>query len=245
MLVLLAFSLIILGYIIGAVPVGLLIVKRITGKDIRMVGSGRSGATNVIRAAGMWAGVTTAILDLIKGALPILVAKLILPSLPWAHVLVGVSAVLGHNHSIFLRESVTDHKTGRKKTVLRGGAGGVTTVGGAIGLWVWTGAIVIPAGSAILFGIGYASVATMSGAIMTTIIMAVRSNQGLAPSAYIYYGVMCLLLQLWALRPNIRRLINGTERLIGWRAKRMTGNMTADPTSLSQDLNQIKNVKKT
>ena len=100
---------------------------------------------------------------------------------------------------------------------------------------VLTGSIVIPAGAAILFGIGYASVATMSGAIMTTIIMMVRSNQGLLPSAYIYYGVMCLLLQLWALRPNIRRLMNGTERLIGWRAKRMTGNMTADPTSINQD----------
>ena len=232
---LLTLILIILGYIIGAVPVGLVIVKRITGKDVRMVGSGRIGATNVMRAAGIWAGVTTAILDLIKGALPILIAKLILPSVPWAHVLVGVSAVLGHNHSIFLRQSVIDHKTGRKKTVLRGGAGGVTTVGGAIGLWVWTGAIVIPAGAAILFGIGYASVATMSGAIMTTVIMTVRSNQGLVPSAYIYYGVMCLLLQLWALRPNIQRLINGTERLIGWRAKRLTGKMTADPTSLNQE----------
>ena len=237
MLTPLTFGLIIIGYVIGAVPVGLLIVKRITGKDVRMVGSGRIGATNVMRAAGMWAGVTTAILDLVKGALPILIAKLIMPSdeYAWVHVLVGVSAVLGHNHSIFLRESITDPKTGRKKTILRGGAGGVTTVGGAIGLWVWTGSIVIPAGAAILFGIGYASVATMSGAIMTTIIMMVRSNQGLLPSAYIYYGVMCLLLQLWDLRPNIRRLINGTERLIGWRAKRMTGNMTADPTSINQD----------
>ena len=235
MLSILTLILIILGYIIGAVPVGLVIVKRMTGQDVRMIGSGRSGATNVMRAAGMWAGVTTAMLDLIKGALPILIAKSIMPSVPWAHVLVGVAAVLGHNHSIFLKESVTDHKTGRKKTVLRGGAGGVTTIGGAIGLWVWTGAIIIPTGAAILFGIGYASLATMSGSIMTTAIMVVRSNQGLVPSAYIYYGIMCLSLQLWALRPNIKRLINGTERLVGWRAKRMTGKMTADPTTLNQD----------
>ncbi|GIS66985.1 MAG: hypothetical protein CM1200mP6_00530 [Anaerolineaceae bacterium] len=54
-----------------------------------------------------------------KGALPILIAKLIMPSdeYAWVHVLVGVSAVLGHNHSIFLRESITDPKTGRKKTI--------------------------------------------------------------------------------------------------------------------------------
>jgi glycerol-3-phosphate acyltransferase PlsY len=224
-----------LGYVIGAVPVGLLIVKRMTGKDIRMVGSGRSGATNVIRAAGMGAGLTTALLDLVKGALPIWLVKLILPDWPWAHVLTGVAAVLGHNYSIFLREVVTDPQTGRIRTVLRGGAGGVTTVGGAIGLWAWTGAILVPAGAAILFGIGYASLATMSVGIMTTVIMAVRTSQGFAPAAYVYYGLSCLALQLWALRPNIKRLLNGTERLVGWRAKRLTGKLTADPTSLNRE----------
>ena len=231
-----------LAYVIGAVPVGLLIVKRMTGKDIRMVGSGRSGATNVIRAAGMAAGITTALLDLVKGALPIWLVKLVLPLVlpdwpwaPWAHVLAGVAAVLGHNYSIFLREVVTDPKTGRARTVLRGGAGGVTTVGGAIGLWAWTGAILVPTGAAILFGIGYASVATMSGGVLTTAIMAVRASQGLAPTAYVYYGLSCFALQLWALRPNIKRLLNGTERLVGWRAKRLTGKLTADPTALNRE----------
>jgi glycerol-3-phosphate acyltransferase PlsY len=224
-----------LAYVIGAVPVGLLIVKRMTGKDIRMVGSGRSGATNVIRAAGMAAGITTALLDLVKGALPIWLVKLVLPDWPWAHVLTGVAAVLGHNYSIFLREVVTNPKTGRARTVLRGGAGGVTTVGGAIGLWAWTGAILVPTGAAILFGIGYASVATMSGGLLTTAIMAVGASQGLAPTPYVYYGLSCFALQLWALRPNIKRLLNGTERLVGWRAKRLTGKLTADPTALNRE----------
>ncbi|HAJ05774.1 MAG TPA: hypothetical protein DCL76_04390 [Chloroflexi bacterium] len=223
------------GYIIGAVPVGLLIVKKMTGKDIRKIGSGRSGATNVMRAAGIWAGITTAILDLIKGILPILIARLWMPEAPWVHVIAGTSAVLGHNHSIFLRESIVDPRTGREKIILGGGAGGVTTVGGAIGLWIWNGAIIIPAGAAILFGIGYASVATMSGAIITTAIMFMRFQNGSAPGAYIYYGVICFILQLWALRPNIKRLMNGTERLIGWRAKRLTGTITADPASHNQE----------
>ena len=224
-----------LGYVIGAVPVGLLIVKRMTGKDIRMVGSGRSGATNVIRAAGMGAGLTTALLDLVKGALPIWLVKLVLPEWPWAHVLAGVAAVLGHNYSVFLRELVTNPQTGRTRTVLRGGAGGATTVGGAIGLWAWTGVILVPTGAAILFGVGYASLATMSGGIMTTVIMAVRTSQDLAPAAYVYYGLSCFALQLWALRPNIKRLLNGTERLVGWRAKRLTGKLTADPTTLNRE----------
>lgn len=230
-----AILLVAFGYVIGAVPVGLLIVRRITGKDIRMVGSGRSGATNVIRAAGMGAGLITALLDLMKGALPIWLVKLILPDWPWAHVLAGVAAVLGHNYSIFLREIVEDPQTGHTRTVLRGGAGGVTTVGGAIGLWPWAGAILVPSGAAILFGVGYASLATISVGTLTTAIMAVRTSQGIAPAAYIYYGLACCVLQLWALRPNIKRLLNGTERLVGWRAKRLTGKLTADPTSLNHE----------
>jgi len=230
-----AIMMVALGYVIGAVPVGLVIVKRMTGKDIRKVGSGRSGATNVIRAAGIGAGLTTALLDLVKGALPIWLVKLVLPAWPWAHMLAGVAAVLGHNYSVFLREVVTDTQTGRKRTVLRGGAGGVTTVGGAIGLWAWSGAIVVPISAAILFGIGYASVATMSGGILTTVIMAVRTSEGLAPAPYVYYGLSCFALQLWALRPNIKRLLNGTERLVGWRAKRLTGELTADPTALNRE----------
>ena len=236
-----AIMMVVLGYVIGAIPVGLVIVKRMTGKDIRMVGSGRSGATNVIRAAGFGAGLTTALLDLFKGALPIWLVRLVLPEWEWAwaHVLTGVAAVLGHNFSIFLRETVTDAKTGRTKTVLRGGAGGVTTVGGAIGLWAWTGAILVPTGAAILFGIGYASLATISGGIMTTVIMTLRSSQGLSPTAYVYYGLACLALQLWALRPNIKRLLNGTERLVGWRAKRLSGELTADPTQFNQEEDPI------
>ena len=75
----------------------------------------------------------------------------------------------------------------------------------------------------------------MSGGIMTTVIMAVRTSQDLAPAAYVYYGLSCFALQLWALRPNIKRLLNGTERLVGWRAKRLTGKLTADPTTLNRE----------
>jgi hypothetical protein len=70
---------------------------------------------------------------------------------------------------------------------------------------------------------------------MTTIIMAMRASQGLAPEAYVYYGLSCLALQLWALRPNIKRLLNGTERLVGWRAKRLSGKFTADPPTLIRE----------
>lgn len=226
---------IVIGYLIGATPFGLFVVQKLTGKDIRKVGSGRSGATNVMRAAGLGAAITTALLDLAKGAAPIWIARYFAPGTPWVHVLSGIAAVVGHNYSIFLRDTTVNPITGRRKITLGGGAGGTTTVGGAIGLWPWNAAIIIPVAAGILFGIGYASMATMSIGIMTMIIMGIRANLGLSPWEYVVYGVCCFTLQLWALRPNIRRLAAGTERLVGWRAKRLTGDLTADPTTLNQD----------
>ena len=223
---------IVLGYIIGATPFGLFVVQKLTGKDIREVGSGRSGATNVMRAAGLGAALATALLDILKGAAPIWLAQRWAPDTPWVHVLSGVAAVIGHNYSVFLREIIVDPASGRRTIRLRGGAGGTTTVGGAIGLWPWNAAIIIPVGASILFGIGYASVATMSIGIMTMIIMGIRATLGLSPWEYVVYGVCCFALQLWALRPNIKRLVAGTERLVGWRAKRITGKLTADPAAL-------------
>ena len=96
-------SVIFLDYVFGSIPFGLLIVKLQTGKDIREVESGRTGGTNAMRAAGFWAGFATAMLDILKGAGAVLVAKWITPA-EWVHVVTPLAAILGHNHSIFLIE---------------------------------------------------------------------------------------------------------------------------------------------
>jgi len=227
--ILLVAAVLLIGYIVGATPVGVIVVKLLTGQDVRTVGSGRTGGTNVMRAAGFLPGFLTAMLDILKGAVPIWVSRALLPGLPWLDVAAGVMAVIGHNYSIFLRKVTVDPETGVKTRRLGGGAGGATTFGGAIGLWGWSAVIVFPIAVAIYFGIGYASVTTMSIGIIVSILMGVRFGLGLAPWQYILFGVVCFGLQLWALRPNIRRLRNGTERLVGWRAKRLSGKSTADP----------------
>jgi glycerol-3-phosphate acyltransferase PlsY len=130
-------------------------------------------------------------------------------------VLAGAAAVIGHNYSIFLAERKPD---GGWR--LRGGAGGATTVGGAMGLWFPSLFIIVPLAGLVLFGIGYASVATMSAALLATIIFAVRAALGYSPWAYAGYGLLTEVLLVIALLPNIRRLQQGTERRVGWRAKR-------------------------
>ena len=77
MQILLGIGVLLLGYIIGSVPFGWLIVKLKTGKDIRTIESGRTGGTNALRAAGFWAGLLTAILDILKGAVAVWIARVI------------------------------------------------------------------------------------------------------------------------------------------------------------------------
>src|SRR5690242_11412903 len=97
-------GIVLLSYVIGSIPFGLLIVKLKTGKDIRDVESGRTGGTNAMRAAGFWAGFATAMLDILKGAVGAWVAIWLVPDHYWVHVIAPLAAIIGHNHSIFLPE---------------------------------------------------------------------------------------------------------------------------------------------
>lgn len=200
------------AYLIGSIPVGLIVVRLSTGKNVLDENSGRTGGTNVMRTAGFWAGLVTAIGDVGKGALAVVLARSLLPGEPWAHAVAGALAILGHNHSIFLFE----RKDGRIR--LRGGAGGATAVGGGIALStsvVW----VLAAVPILLFGLGYASVTTLTVGALITLLLAVQAASGAVPGAYVGFGVGAVVLLVLALRPNLERLRRGEERLVGWRAK--------------------------
>ena len=130
-----------LAYVIGSIPFGLVIVKLKTGKDIREVESGRTGGTNALRAAGFWAGIGTALLDILKGAVAVWLARWISPEQAWLHVIAPLAAIIGHNYSIFLAE-----RDANGKFRLRGGAGGAPSVGGAWGLFPASILIILPLG---------------------------------------------------------------------------------------------------
>jgi glycerol-3-phosphate acyltransferase PlsY len=206
---------ILLSYVIGSTPTGPLIVKLKNGKDVREVESGRTGGTNVMRAAGFWAGLITALVDMLKGSAAVWLARALFPANPWVHVFSGLAAILGHNYSVYLFERDED---GHLRT--HGGAGGATTVGAALGLWAPSTLIILPLSVLIFYFIGYASVTTMSVAVIAIGVFAYRAWIGASPWVYILYGVLAEFLLIWALRPNIRRLIEGTERMSGFRAKR-------------------------
>lgn len=205
-----------LAYLIGSIPSGLIIVKLFTGKDIRSVESGRTGGTNAMRAAGIWAGIATAILDLCKGLGAVFFSHKLIPGNHiWLEVLAPFLAIIGHNYSVFLIER---NETGWFR--LRGGAGGATCLGGSVGLWFPSLFIILPLAGLIYYFAGYASVTTLSVALLSTLIFAYRAWLGLNPWQYAVYGLLAFFALAWALRPNIKRLIDGEERVVGLRAKK-------------------------
>jgi glycerol-3-phosphate acyltransferase PlsY len=200
----------------------LIIVKLGTGKDVRKIESGRTGGTNAYRAAGVWAGVLTGFLDGAKGTAAVWLA-IALGGTPFGLVFAGVGAILGHIFSIFLAER---GENGRWR--LRGGAGGAPAAGGAVGLWFPSVLFIVPGALATLYFSGYASMATLSIPLMALLVFAIRAYLGYGPWAYVLYGIFSELILIWALRPNIKRLMNGTERMVGPRAKKRAAQAAAE-----------------
>jgi glycerol-3-phosphate acyltransferase PlsY len=217
---LIGIGLVIMGYILGSIPFGLLIVKSKTGKDIRTVESGRTGGTNAVRAAGLGAGLLTAALDILKGAASVWLAQTILPDQRLFHILAPLASILGHNYSLFL---ISRDEDGKLR--FHGGAGGAPALGGAMGLWLPIFPIVLTAGALIWFTLGIASLTTLAIGLVVTIVFAVRSSLGLLEPLNIWYGIVAELLLIWALRPNIKKLLTGKERVVkfslnGWLRER-------------------------
>ncbi|MBN2044387.1 MAG: glycerol-3-phosphate acyltransferase [Anaerolineales bacterium] len=205
------------AYLIGSIPFGFIIVKITSGEDIRTIQSGRTGGTNTWRAAGFIPGFSTAFLDIGKAASAVTIAR-VLPAFsnPWLLILVPILVIIGNNYSFFM---VSRDKDG--KVNFGGGAGGAACLGGAVGLWWPSGLIILGVGILIYYFVGYASVTTMWVALGATLIFSYRAVFLGSPWAFAVYGLAAEGLLVLSLLPNIRRLLAGTERLHGFRAKQI------------------------
>jgi glycerol-3-phosphate acyltransferase PlsY len=205
------------AYLVGSIPFGYILVKILTGEDIRNIQSGRTGTTNTLRAVGFGPALMTFFFDIAKGAVSVYLAKG-LPAFgnPWLLILIPLFVIIGNNYSIFMFR-----KDQQGRLLYGGGAGGAACLGGAIGFWWPSGLIIISIGVLIYYFVGYASVGTMWIALGAAIIFAYRGLMFGSPWAYVIYSLAAEGLLLISLRPNIIRLLNGTERLIGFRARKL------------------------
>jgi glycerol-3-phosphate acyltransferase PlsY len=195
------------GYLVGSIPFGL-VVGKYYGVDPRTIGSGRTGGSNVYRAAGAKAGLLTAALDASKGALAVLLIRLLYPlfaepatagvGVGVTAALAAVAAVAGHNWSLFLR--------------FKGGAGTMTNLGNLLSLCPPLFLLVGALGLGALQHWRMSSLASLIIAWTLAALCLLGTRLGLIPTPLSVYGVGQVVLITCALRPNIHRLLAGTER---------------------------------
>jgi glycerol-3-phosphate acyltransferase PlsY len=194
------------AYLLGSIPVGYLLVRIFRRQDIRTVGSGNIGATNVLRSGGKGLGAATFILDVVKGALAVLLAALIagpvLPTVPQRNVeaLAALCAVLGHMFPIWLR--------------FKGGKGVATGFGVFLVAAPWAALAAITLFAIVLALTRYVSLASILGAASFPI-FAWFMVQGQRPTFFIAVQAIVALLIIVKHHPNIRRLLAGNENRFG------------------------------
>ena len=190
--------LVLFGYVLGSVPTGLL-VGRAFGVDVRKVGSGNIGMANVLRAAGKWPAALTMLGDMLKGLVPVAIARGFIDN-PWILATVALAAVVGHCWPVFL--------------AFRGGKGVATGAGTSIGLAPLVGLSLFAFWWVVVLLSRYTSL----GAIAVMVVSPFAFWLSGQPLPYVLYTVIGGILVLWRHRENARALMKGTERKIGERA---------------------------
>ncbi len=188
-----------ISYIIGSIPTGYIIVKAKTGQDIRTVGSGSTGATNVKRVLGKNWFFTVMLLDAFKGALPVILAKIFATvgaTLGLAPVIAAIAVIIGHSKSLFLG--------------FKGGKSVASGVGTILALnWV-VGLIIALVWGTITYITKYVSVGSIIALSLSPFIMYLFG----APIAYICYCALGAIYIIYLHRENIKRLMDGNENKV-------------------------------
>ncbi|MEX1157002.1 MAG: glycerol-3-phosphate 1-O-acyltransferase PlsY [Chloroflexota bacterium] len=198
--------LVLAGYLIGAIPVGLMIGRLVGGIDLRQHGSGRTGATNTLRTIGIPWALGVFVLDLAKGALPVLLVGWLYSAGPagspaWVAAAAGVAAIGGHVRSVFIR--------------FTGGRGVATFVGAMFTTAPLVVAVVIPLALLIIWRTRFVSLGSLSGAVLAPVATALLVASGRAELAGVGLAAGGAAVVIAAHADNIARLRAGTERRLG------------------------------
>ena len=189
----------IIAYIIGSIPTGYLIVKSKTGEDIRTIGSGSTGATNVKRVLGKKWFFIVLLLDAFKGALPVVLAKLFISTgaaLGIAPVIAAVAVIIGHSKSLFLQ--------------FKGGKSVASGVGTILALNLPAGLLIAVIWACITYTTKYVSVGSIVALSLSPFIMYFFNT----PIAYVCYCALGAVYIIYLHRENIKRLIQGNENKV-------------------------------
>ena len=210
-------AVVLIGYLLGSIPFGVLLARRYAKVDVTKYGSGKMGATNVLRTAGRKSAAMVACLDVLKGMLAVVIAGLIVGrgylvvggfgfGTLVAEVLAALAAIAGHIWSVFLK--------------FRGGRGVATFFGGLIALCP---PAAIFGGEIIIIGAGltrYASLGSLAGAVGSYAILVPLTIMNGFPIEYLFYALVGAIIIFVMHRDNISRLVSGKERKLGEKAEK-------------------------
>jgi glycerol-3-phosphate acyltransferase PlsY len=201
------------GYACGSLPWGLWLGKWFRGVDVRTLGSGNLGATNVFRSLGRGLGIATLLLDMLKGGL----AVWIVPALPIAEafpggatacsLVVGLAAIAGHVWTFLAG--------------FKGGKGVATTIGVlfAVAPQAFLAFVVVFVATVALTR--FISLGSVLGAVAFALVLGVQTADGFRRLPF-YFGVLAAGLVIWRHRENLARIRAGTERRFSWHSEERT-----------------------
>jgi len=187
--------LVVVGYLMGSIPFGYLIVRRKSGADIRETGSGGTGATNVSRRAGKAAGVLTLLLDAAKGCVAVLIARAVVGN-DWVIAAAAIAALVGHIFPVWLG--------------FRGGKGVAT----GVGIFLVLAPIALLCAGVVFVAIvvftRFVSLGSLTAAVLIPVLVWLQSDS----QPLLVAAIAGAALIVFAHRGNIQRLASGTESRI-------------------------------
>ena len=189
-----------LGYLFGSFPSGYLAGRIVKGIDIRSLGSGSTGATNVLRHIGKRAAITVFLIDVFKGVISILVAKYFLLNDSW-QVAIGLSTLIGHIWPVWLN--------------WRGGKAVATGLGIFLGLSWQVGISTLGVFIIMIALFRIVSLASISAALSLPLIMFLSFKNSSISLPFLLISLLAMTLVIWRHRENIIRLMKGKEPRIG------------------------------
>ena len=188
------------GYGLGSIPAGLIVGRVARGIDIRQYGSGKTGATNVVRTVGVRWGAVALIGDLAKGALPVVIARIVSDE-PYVQTAAGLAAAVGHDWPVFAG--------------FQGGRGVATSFGAALAMSPIAAAALIPVGVGLVAVTRIMSVMSVGMAPVLAAVFVALAATGVHSWAYAVYALVAAAMVIVLHRENIERLLAGTEPRLG------------------------------
>ena len=198
------FAMIAVGYVLGSIPFGVIMGRVVKRVDIRDYGSGKMGVTNVVRSVGVPAGALVLLLDMGKGVVAVVIARVV-SDVQAVEAAAALAALVGHNWPVFIG--------------FRGGRGTAPGWGGLVILSPWSGLAATLVALPLLGLTRYVSVGSLVGASVGAALLIGLAASGHAPWGYIWFGMIGGPLIVFRHKDNIQRLFQGTERKLGQRTE--------------------------